>query len=210
MISKEDNYAIIMSNFAIDKRNYFVFNSDNYVSMVYYADYEINDSRCIAYQDTTWASTERQKYLKAISDGKKGYSEEGLLKEEKYFGLFLLETNNFEDSAKTIFCHYKNRWAIETYYNYVRNELNFNALYQQDYFCMQGLSFIVTISGMIYHDIKTIAKRVNVDVKEIMREMKKIKISFESDKWVIRNNIKKVREFAQKIGFNIPNIPIFR
>ena len=96
------------------------------------------------------------------------------------------------------------------YYNYVRNELNFNALYQQDYFCMQGLSFIVTISGMIYHDIKTIAKRVNVDVKEIMREMKKIKISFESDKWVIRNNIKKVREFAQKIGFNIPNIPIFR
>ncbi|MBR6343357.1 MAG: hypothetical protein IKR65_05565, partial [Selenomonadaceae bacterium] len=42
-------------------------------------------------------------------------------------------------------------------YNYVRNDADFNALYQQDYFCMQGLSFIVTVAGMIYHDIKRVA-----------------------------------------------------
>ena len=106
--------------------------------------------------------------------GKSGYTKEGLLENEQYFGLFLLETNDFEADAETIFCHYENRWSIETYYNYVRNDVDFNALYQQDYFCMQGVSFIVTVTGMIYHDIKKVADEAKVSVKEIMREMKKL------------------------------------
>ena len=123
---------------------------------------------------------------------------------EIYFGLFLLETNNFELTAEDVFCHYKDRWTIETYYNYVRNEADFNALYQQDYFCMQGLSFIVTVSGMIYHDVKKIAEDSKLSVKEVMKEMKKLKISLEGNKWIVQNKIKSVRLIAEKVGFEIP------
>ena len=139
-----------------------------------------------------------------MAAGKSGYTEEGLVENELYFGLFLLETNDFDLSAEEVFCHYKDRWSIETYYNYVRNDADFNALYQQDYFCMQGLSFIVTIAGMIYHDIKKVADESKLSVKEIMREMKKLKITLNGNKWVVENKIKSVRDVATKVGFDIP------
>lgn len=206
MISNRDDYASVIENLKFDKRRYFVFNKNGYASMIYYAEYRAADDSCryFAYQDTTRAGAERQAYIKAMSLGKREYSEAGLIENELYFGLFLLETNNFALDAETVFCHYKSRWSIETYYNYVRNDVDFNALYQQDFFCMQGVSFIVTVAGMIYHDIKKIADRAKVSVKEIMREMKKLKIALEGDKWVVQNKIKCVRELADKIGFDIP------
>ena len=174
--------------------------------MVYYADFLSDDESCryIAFKDTTRAAAERENYLKTMTAGRSEYTEEGLVENELYFGLFLLETNDFESSPETIFRHYKDRWSIETYYNYVRNDADFNALYQQDYFCMQGLSFIVTVFGMIYHDVKKVAEASKLSVKEVMREMKKLKISLEGNKWVVQNKIKSVRETAAKVGFDIP------
>ena len=69
---------------------------------------------------------------------------------------------------------------------------------------MQGLSFIVTIAGMIYHDIKKVADEAKLSVKEIMREMKKLKITLNGNKWVVENKIKSVRDVATKVGFDIP------
>ena len=206
MISNRKDYAAIIEILKFDKRKYFVFNKDSYASMIYYAEYVAGDDSCrrIAFQDTTRAGAERQDYIKAMAAGKSGYTEEGLVENELYFGLFLLETNDFDLSAEEVFCHYKDRWSIETYYNYVRNDADFNALYQQDYFCMQGLSFIVTIAGMIYHDIKKIADESKLSVKEIMREMKKLKITLNGNKWVVENKIKSVRDVTAKVGFDIP------
>jgi len=69
---------------------------------------------------------------------------------------------------------------------------------------MQGLSFIVTIAGMIYHDVKKVADDSKLSVNEIMREMKKLKITLNGYKWVVENKIKSVREVAAKVGFYIP------
>ena len=206
MISNRKDYASVIEILKFDKRKYFIFNKDSYASMIYYAEFLSGDEsrRYVAFQDTTRAGAERQDYIKAMSAGRNGYTEEGLAESELYFGLFLLETNNLNLTAEEIFCHYKDRWSIETYYNYVRNDADFNALYQQDYFCMQGLSFIVTVSGMIYHDVKKVADTSKISVKEIMREMKKLKISLEGNKWVVQNKIKSVRETARKVGFDIP------
>lgn len=206
MVSNRNDYASVIGRLKFDKRKYFVYNKSNHASMIYYADFMSEDGACryLAFQDTTRAGAERQDYIKALSSGKKGYTEQGLLENELYFGLFLLETNNLEASAETVFSHYKDRWGIETYYNYVRNDADFNAIYQQDYFCMQGLSFIVTLSGMIYHDVKKIVESSQLSVKEVMRTMKKLKISLEGKKWIVQNNIKSVREAALKVGFEIP------
>lgn len=206
MISNRKDYASVINRLKFDKRKYFVYNKNNHASMIYYADFLSDDKCCryIAFQDTVRAAAERQDYIKAMTAGRSGYTEEGLLENELYFGLFLLETNNLEASAETVFSHYKDRWSIETYYNYVRNNTDFNALYQQDYFCMQGLSFIVTVSGMIYHDVKKIVTESKLSVKEVMRAMKKLKISLEGNKWIVQNKIKSVREIASKVGFDIP------
>ena len=69
---------------------------------------------------------------------------------------------------------------------------------------MQGLSFIVTIAGMIYHDFKKVADESKLSVKEIVRKMKKLKITLNGNKWVVENKIKSVRDIATKVGFDIP------
>ena len=114
MISNRADYASVVEILKFDKRKYFVFNKDSYASMIYYAEFVSNDETCryIAFQDTTRAGAERQDYIKAMGAGRKGYSEDGLVENELYFGLFLLETNNFDLTAEDVFCHYKDRWSI--------------------------------------------------------------------------------------------------
>ncbi len=204
MISSRKDYKYVLGNLHFDKRRYFVYNKNSYASMIYYQEFTAGSVRYFAYQDTTRESAERQEYIKAMDAGKSGYSESGLLKNEPYFGLFLIETNDKKNSPEVIFCHYKERWTIETYYNYIRNDVDFNALYQQDYFCTQGLSFLVTITGMIYHDIKVVADKAQLKVKDIMNETKKLKMVQEGNKWFVRNNTKSVREICEKINFTIP------
>ena len=57
---------------------------------------------------------------------------------------------------------------------------------------------------MIYHDIKRIADESRLSVKEIMREMKKLIITLNGNKWVVENKIKSVRDIAAMLGFDIP------
>ena len=69
---------------------------------------------------------------------------------------------------------------------------------------MQGLSFIVTVTGMIYHDIKAVADKAKLKVKDILNETGKIKMVYEGNKWLIRNNIKSVRKVCEKTNFSVP------
>jgi len=204
MVSTRKDYKCVLPNVKFDKRRYFIYNKNSYASMVYYQEFSENNVRYLAFQDTTRASAEKQDYIKAMDAGKPGFNEKGLLENEPYYGLFLLETNDKNLSPEKVFCHYKARWSIETYYNYIRNDVDFNALYQQDYFSMQGLSFIVSITGMIYHDIKAVADEAKLRVKDDMHEMGKLKMVYEGNKWLIRNNIKSVREICEKTGFTLP------
>lgn len=204
MLPNRKDYNYVLANLKIDKRRYFIYNKNNYASMVYYQEFNRENIRYLAFLDTTRAGAERQDYIKAMNAGKPGYNEKSLLENEPYFGLFLLETNNPALSPEDVFCHYKERWTIETYYNYIRNDVDFNALYQQDYFCMQGLSFIVTVTGMIYHDIKAVADKAKLKVKDILNETGKLKMVYEGNKWLIRNNIKSVREVCEKTNFSLP------
>ena len=57
---------------------------------------------------------------------------------------------------------------------------------------------------MIYHDVKKVAEASKLSVKEVMKEMKKLKISLEGNKWIVQNKIKSVRLAAEKVGFEIP------
>jgi len=54
--------------------------------------------------------------------------------------------------------------GIETFYDYIDNTLDFNALYQQDYCPMQGLNFIMQIAGMIFNDLKDITNKNGISL----------------------------------------------
>lgn len=138
-----------------------------------------------------------------IEAGKKGYTEDGLADSEKSFGLFLLETSDMKKLPRDIFCDYKSRWAAETFYNYVDNTIDFNALYQRDYCRTQGLAFIIQIAGMVYHELREIVDRNHLSQKTVMGSLKGLKLSMEKGEWKMKNTVKGKRELAEMMGVTL-------
>lgn len=207
MITGRDDYEMVYEALKFDKRRTFIYDKDGYSSLIYYATYE-NEAKTVKYHaflDTTRQSAERQTYITKLTAKTKGYTEEGLAAAEKDFGLFLLETNDREKTAREAFCEYKSRWGIETFYNYIDNTLDFNALYQKDYCCMQGLAFIIQIAGMIFHDIQIAMKEHDLSVKDSLFALKGLKLIKERNRYVVRNDNKERRLLCEKIHLNISN-----
>ena len=140
-----------------------------------------------------------------MKKGIKGYSATGLEESDKDFGLFLLETTEAL-TAEEVFCGYKSRWGIETYYNYVDNVIDFNALYQRDYYKTQGVGFIVQIAGSIFSEIKASLVDQNETVKDVIDEFRGIKAINERGRWLPCNLTKPRRELANKVGFSVGQI----
>ena len=205
MITGRNDYEAVCEALKFDKRKSFIYDKDGYSSLIYYETYVIGENpvHYFAFLDTTRQSAERQTYIKKMAAKEKGYTQEGLLESEKYFGLFLLETNDLEKTAREVFCDYKSRWQIETFYNYIDNALDFNALYQKDYCCMQGLGFIVQISAMIFHDLQKALKEKGLSVKDTMFTMKGLKIIKERNRYVVRNDNKQRKQLCERIGLNL-------
>ena len=199
MISGRDDYEAVYEVMKFDKRKSF--------GLIRYETYVIDDESVhyFAFLDTTRQSAERQTYIKKMSAGEKGYTQEGLLKSEKDFGLFLLETNDLNKTAQEVFCDYKSRWEIETFYNYIDNTMDFNALYQNDYCCTQGLGFIVQIAGMIFHDVQKAISEKGLSVKDTLFLMKGLKLNKERDRYTVRNENKTRRELCEKFSLNPSN-----
>jgi hypothetical protein len=153
--------------------------------------------------DTTRQAAERKTYAENLKAGKKGYTEQGLLESEKDFGVFLLETSDMQKTPREVFSDYKSRWKIETFYNYVDNIVDFNALYQQDYCRTQGLSFVIQVAGMIYHELKELADQRNLSVKSAMKSLKGIMLSKEKNAWIIKNAVKPKRAMAEVLDISL-------
>jgi hypothetical protein len=85
MISGRDDYEAVYEVLKFDKRKSFVYDKDGYSSLIRYETYVIDDESVhyFAFLDTTRQSAERQTYIKKMSAGEKGYTQEGLLKSEK-------------------------------------------------------------------------------------------------------------------------------
>lgn len=207
MIAGRKDYAFVYGQIRFDKRRNFIYDKDGYSSLVYYQEFCLeSNKRCIAFLDTTRQSAERITYIKKMGEQVKGYTQEGLSENEKSFGLFLIETSDTERSTKQIFCDYKSRWGIETFYDYIDNTLDFNSLYQQDYCRMQGLSFIIQIAGMIFHDLKDITDKNNISLKDTMALLKGIKLVKERKRWMIRNVNKERRKMCEKLELPLPTV----
>lgn len=208
MISGRQDYESIYSILEFDEEVFFIYDKDGYSSMILYQEYTIEGSsaRYIAYCDKTRQASELKEYMDKIKNKQNGYTEEGLSEYRKDFGLFMLETNDQNKSEEEIFCDYKSRWKIETFYDYIDNTIDFNALYQQNYCRTQGLSFIVQIAGMIFHDLKTAINDKGLSITDTMFSIKGIKLCKERGRFVVRNDNKVRRELCEKIDLKLENV----
>lgn len=207
MVHNRKDYRDIYDKIDFNESSeFFGYSKGKYSSIIRYQEFNEKGIRYFAFKDMTQENMDRQLYMKNIQKGLDGYSMENIKESEKDFGLFLLETSNMDKTAEQIFIEYKKRWNIETFYNYIDNSLDFNALYQQDYYSTQGLSFIIQIAGMIYSQAKKELKSKQRSLKDVLNELSGIKLVQANNKWLVRNYTKQQKSLCKKLGLIIPEV----
>ena len=140
------------------------------------------------------------------------HTEEDFRRLEPFFGVIILRVDKSKDilTAKEAYLTYKKRWTIETHYNFVANVVKFDGLQIQDYYAMQGLSFLILLVGQIkkmYTD-KLRASSVkyvkNLSLQESIVKARFIKIAKHLDnKWHVSVMNNKAVELVNEMGANI-------
>jgi Transposase DDE domain. len=201
MIEKDEGYFIIPvpQNRALYKEmtkpkrgrlSSFLYHRNGKTDVVEYKSMTLENGRTVAvYHNRTEQARLCADYLKNIEEGKKGYSEENFAKLKDTFGLIVLETN-LGKSEKEIYEPYKARWTIETYYERLKNGINFSSLHLDDYAVTQGVAFIMLLVGRIDGKLLAAAKKVKRTRKELITLMSFLKLTSDS-KGARIHNIKK-------------------
>ena len=164
--------------------------------------------RVIIFKDQLMHDKLAFNYRKNIGDGK--HTEEEFERLDPQFGVILLRTNDPNTTPEEVYVEYKERWGIETYYNYVRNGLDLNGLHTQDYYVQQGIGFLTLVEGQIYSEVlkkiedATIPYIKNMSVEECIRVAGRLKLAQRPDNTWHQNSMKgKVNELFTYFGVDI-------
>lgn len=124
------------------------------------------------------------------------HTQEEYEKLEPMFGVIVLRLNDPEITAEAAYLKYKKRWRIETFYNHIRNDVDFNATHIENYYTQQGIAFIMVIESLIYSRFINAIKDSKVpyihgmSVREALLKAGKLKVSLERDGHWHANQIK--------------------
>ena len=123
-------------------------------------------------------------------------------RQRKKYGVILLETNLKEKGAGEVYCHYKNRWSIETYYDRLKNGIDFESLNIDDWALMQGVSFVMLLAGRIDSRILKDAKKLKMTRRKLVSFMKFLKLTDNGKDVSIHNGKKRHTEVAELLGLS--------
>lgn len=126
------------------------------------------------------------------------------------FGTIVLETNLADKKPEEIYELYANRWNIETYFNYLKNDICYDKLNISSSNILCGLSFIMLIEGLIFGSFKNAIKGASSEnIKNLLFDMKPLKLRVDTNKKrSYANNVtKKVKDTCDNIGIKILDNP---
>jgi len=180
---------------------HFLYHAGRKTDTVEYREIEEDGKRIIYYCNVTEKEKLLQSYVSNIDEGKKGFTEAGLETIQKEFGIIVLETS-LKDDAKDIYELYKRRWSIETYYDRLKNGLDFEELNLSDYATIQGLAFVMMLAGRIDSRILQAAKKVNMSRKNLVRVMSGLKLVDDGNSAHIHNFKKEHAVIREILGLS--------
>ena len=116
--------------------------------------------------------------------------------------MIVLETTHPGDPEE-IYSLYKRRWCIETYFDYLKHQMDFNALGVQDWAKLQGLAFMMMLATIIRGACQLRLKGTGgkeIYMPEVLLRSSAVKLVKHSDKWFIENKTKKARELFEALN----------
>ena len=165
---------------------------------------ESSGTRVIYYRNMKQVMEQKNSYLNCIKNKVEGYTDEGLEKAEMSFGVIVLETTH-SGQPEDIYSLYKRRWRIETFYDYLKHQMDFNALGVQDWAKLQGLSFMMMLASLIRGACQLRLKdnKLNMSMPDVLSISSSVKLIRRSDKWFIEVASKKERELFKSLNVSL-------
>ena len=184
----------------------FVYERSKKKSVIEYKDVQLTDSpgRVIVFRDINENAVECENYMKHLSQGRKGFSMEEYRRINPYFGVIVLQTNLSEPPSR-VYSSYKNRWQIETFYNYFKNDIDYNALGIQDYYMTQGLAFIMLVAGLIHREMTEATRDMKISINDCLLSGRFIKAHKKHGKWQVTNVKKRYIELFKTLNIDLTN-----
>ncbi len=164
-----------------------------------------NGTRTIYFRNLHEAECEKANYLECIEKKVPGYTDAKLEVTEKTFGVIVLETTH-DGMPEVIYNYYKDRWSIETFYDYLKHCMDFNALGVQDWAKLQGLAFMMLLATLINGAIQGRLKHSSLSgiyMPEVMLTASSVKAMKRNELWTIENASKCERDL-----FDALSVPI--
>ena len=164
-------------------------------------------TRMILYKDVDENNSKRKSYKQSMDEGENGYTPEGYEIVCEWAGVYVLQTTTDEPAAE-VFSDYKDRWSIETYNNYVKNDADFNDLKLQDYYNMQGFNFIMLVTGLIHsklNDAVKSLKKSSISTYDILLKAGHMRMVKQDDHWALVNTRTKDLTLLKVMGY-IPEV----
>ena len=189
---------------SLEMHDRFIYKNGKKNTVIEYKDEIIDGYRVLTYRDLNEAAMEQTNYLSKIEQGHKSYTEEGFEKSKYFMGVIVLQTSLEDQSAQEIYELYKKRWQIETFYNYFKNQANYNSLHEQNYYKTEGLAFIMLVSALIHRELENSTASIKgKSVQGCLLDAKMVKIHKRHGKWSVCNLLKKQSELFKQLGTEV-------
>ncbi|MBR0284536.1 MAG: hypothetical protein IJQ78_04920, partial [Selenomonadaceae bacterium] len=120
-----------------------------------------------------------------------------------WWGVYFLQTTT-TSSASEVYSDYKNRWSIETFNNYIKNDADFNNLKIQDYYVEHGFDFIMLVTGLIHSRLDEAVKSIgksSISTFDLLVKAGHMRMVLEGNEWKLHNTRTKDLELIAKTGF---------
>ena len=171
---------------------------------ILYYEEKLNDNRrIIFFKDVDENNSKRKSYKQLMDAGEDKYTQENYDKYCDWWGVCVLQTTSGE-SASEVYSDYKDRWSIETYNNYIKNEADFNDLKIQDYYNAHGFDFIMLVTGLIHSRLNEAVKglkKSNISIYDILIKSGHMRMVLNDGEWKLHNTRTKDIELLKAVGF---------
>ena len=171
--------------------------------ILYYEEQIDENIRICVFKDMDENNSKRKSYQQMIDLGEEGYTKEKYDRFCEWWGVYVLQDTT-KQPASSVYSDYKDRWSIETYNNYIKNDADFNDLKIQDYYCAHGFDFIMLVTGLIHSRLNEAVRKLNkanISTFDILIKAGHMRMVQHDDQWTLHNTRVKDIKLLDSMGF---------
>ena len=198
-----------VSDMAMESR--FVWQRGAKAAVVEYKEQEVGGRRVLTYRDLSESAAMQANYLRHLERGDRAYTRERFEELAPLMGVTVLQTSlpASERDAEAVYGLYKRRWSVETYFDYFKNGQDARGLCQQDFHRVQGLAFVMLVSGLIHREVAdaVAASGVGMSVGDVLMDARMVKAAKRNGAWVAVNCKKKRVKMLDALHTTLEVVP---